>query len=436
MIREYLRFCADTEPPASYHLWSFVTCVAAKLGRNVWFPFGGDHIYPTMYTMLVGAPGTRKSTAINRARKILQASGFSRFSFEKTSKQKFLLDWEAECAAYKDTKAGFDELLAKNIVEDSANEIFVCADEMLDFLGPNNLEFLMLFTTLWDGKESYSERLKNSKSTTITKPTCSMLGGLTTTNLQLAMPPEASGSGFLSRVLLVYGEPTRRRVTFPAPPNQADLDKFCKFFQELEVLKGAVTMTPEAMAAIDGIYQDWEPLHDSRLVYYSSRRMTHLLKLCQVVCACNLTLELTFDHVVQANTILSAAEANMHMALGEYGRSKLSDATQRIISALESAGGPLGGQELYKAVSQDIDRYGDLIIILQNLMRADRIVQAGNKFMLKARKLSANGRFIDYAKWLPEVTNEQHTSIPLSLFGDTDSSTGNSEGLDSLIQGL
>ena len=44
--------------------------------------------------MLIGHPGARKSAAIKAARKIISGAGYSTYSAEKTSKEKFLLDLE------------------------------------------------------------------------------------------------------------------------------------------------------------------------------------------------------------------------------------------------------------------------------------------------------------------------------------------------------
>src|SRR5205814_9631083 len=85
-----------TEPPYVYRRWSLLSGVATLLGRQCWVQFGVDQIFPNMYVMLVGNPGTRKSTAIKGIVKVLAATGFTAFSADKTNKQKFVMHLTGE----------------------------------------------------------------------------------------------------------------------------------------------------------------------------------------------------------------------------------------------------------------------------------------------------------------------------------------------------
>src|SRR3990172_5559706 len=88
----YFKYVEGTEPPAVFHRWSIVGCIGAYLGRQMWLPFGGSRLFPNQYIMFVSDPGTRKSTAIKRAAKLIGAAGFDKFGAQKTSMEKFLLD--------------------------------------------------------------------------------------------------------------------------------------------------------------------------------------------------------------------------------------------------------------------------------------------------------------------------------------------------------
>ena len=94
LIDAYIEYRAETEPPAIYHRWSMIASVAALLGRRFYIPFGSSHIYPNLYIMLIGGVGTRKSSAIKEATKLIGQAGYKTFSARKTSKEKFLMDLE------------------------------------------------------------------------------------------------------------------------------------------------------------------------------------------------------------------------------------------------------------------------------------------------------------------------------------------------------
>lgn len=407
MIEDYMQHVAESEPPAIFHRWCFLSCTSAALARNVYIPFGGGYIYPNMYVALVGAPGTRKSTAINRCKSLLEGGGFTNFSATKTSKQKFLLDWEASIHS-----TGAESFLDELASVDPVNNILIASDELLDFLGQGNIDFINLLTTLWDNLPLYEERLKNSKSTKIEKPTVNILGGLTPTGLQMALPPESAGTGMMSRMLFVYSESTRRKVAWPHIPSHEERKPFVEYFKRIRGLSGEMKVTPEARELLADIYTDWEQLEDSRLQYYGGRRHTHLLKLCLVVAAMRDTgKQITADVAIEANTILTYTEAVMHLALGEFGKSKYSDAAQAIVAHLEEARGPTSAQVLFKLVSRSVDKFNDFAEVLKTLVRSDRIQCVGTSYIAKKRNVKVNTSYVDFAKYIPENPRNEHAIL-------------------------
>jgi hypothetical protein len=72
-LNDYLQMVEDTESPRIFHIWSALFAISASLGRRCWLPFGTFDTYPNLYVLLVGTPGTRKTTAANQSKKILRA---------------------------------------------------------------------------------------------------------------------------------------------------------------------------------------------------------------------------------------------------------------------------------------------------------------------------------------------------------------------------
>jgi hypothetical protein len=410
VINQYLNYTKDTEPPVNFHRWAFLSCVAAGLGRNVWMQFGPDKIFPHMYIMLVGAPGTRKSTSISRASKLLRDSGFGSFAFNKSSKQKFLEDFalgfEMTTPDGKfNMSAALDTALATMTdKEELVQNAFICADEFIDFIGSGNFDFISLLTKFWDAPPFYDERFKNSQSVRVVNPTVNILGGITPTNMQLSMPAEVIGHGFLSRFVLVYGEPTGRRITFPKVPKPEDTDAIVALITKATRIKGEIKLSAHAEAMLDEIYQAWQPLDDVRLQYYCGRRLTHLFKLCLVLCALDETLLMTVDHVIEANSILTYTELSMEKALGEFGKSQFSAASAKVLTALEIHDKPLTIDELYKACANDVSKFQDMTTILVNLTRAGKIICINNCFILKKATLSVDALHVNLEKFIPEYS--------------------------------
>jgi len=427
----YFEYVKDTEAPLMFHRWSLTACVGATLGRQYWLNFGAlGRIFPNCYIMLVGNPGARKSSAIKSAKRRLASAGFANFSANKTTKEKFLLDLEGlpEEPRYDirtDRRAPpsnratemltpEDVLRSLEISSDTGDhdgvprEVFICADEFNEFAGNGNIDFLSLLGDLWDWDDElkcYTYRLKNSKSLAIYQPTISILGGNTHTGLQNAFPSDAIGQGFLSRMLLIFSEPSGRKIAFPSEPPEAVRNGISSHLGQIkEAVKGEAKMTGKAKRALETIYQTWPELEDYRFKHYSTRRFPHLLKLTLICAAMRLSTEIDLEDVLLANTMLSHAENQMPKALGEFGKSRNSDAAQAIMNKLYEANKPLSTADLWKVVSRDLEKREQLPDILSGLQQAKKIlfVKEANGFLPVQRPVNTAALYVDY-KLLAEM---------------------------------
>lgn len=398
----YLEYTDNTESPKIFHRWAAIAGIGAFLGRQYYFQHGHFTIYPNVYSMLIGSPGTRKSTAIKLMRKILVETGYNTIAADKSTKEKFLLDLAGE----KDegALATPEELLDQNLFGDSNAqdcEMFIMADEFNDFFGNGNIEFISLLGTLWDYSGVYRNRIKNGKSVSINNPTVSILGGNTPTGFSIAFPTEILGQGFFSRILLIYGEPNGKRIPFPKPP---DPDQTRAIVDTLRSIKqtayGVATLTPTAQRLLERIYQLPNAIDDVRFESYSTRRFTHLLKLCLISSAARGANGITERDVIGANTILSYTEQLMPKALGEFGKAKHSDVTHKIVQLLDSTSRVLTYKEIWKHVSSDLEKMSDLSTLLQNLATADKIqlVPGGSGFLPKKKVIEQHdSSVLDYS---------------------------------------
>lgn len=367
----YLRYAGAgvTEPPTVYHRWTAISLIGALLSRSVYFPFGHGQIYPNQYINIMGPPGSRKSTAINIAPKLLKAVGYNRFAADKVSKERFLMDMQNF-----DPIEDPDELLALTI--DAPSECYVVAEEFTDFIGTANLEFLTMLTKLWDNQEEYKQPKIHGACVKVFKPTVNILAGNTPQNFSIAFPPEAMGNGYMSRCLFIHGETTDRKVAFPEPPRKDLFDKLVERLNKIKAtMVGAVAITDEARQIMKEIYEGFTPLEDSRFLHYSTRRYTHLIKLCMVCCCANLRMRIEKADVILANTILCRAEHFMPSALGEYGRGKSSGQAAAVMDVLSKALNPLSLNQMWKLVSRDFSKLAELIDVVKNLERAEKIQQ-------------------------------------------------------------
>ncbi len=396
-----------------FHRWAITACIGAWMGRQVWIPFGSSRIFPTQFVMFIGDPGSRKTTAINMARDVLRSTGYKAFAAKRTSKEKFLIDLAGEPeelpSGRPNTRTALEELDAMSVLgthDNTPREVLICADEFNNFMGPANLEFQSILGELWDWDDKeldYSHRLKNSRDINIFQPTVSILAGNTPSNFALCFPPASIGQGFMSRLLLIHGEGTGRKITFPDDLEERKKEELTR---QLLLMKrdihGEIKIDKQARDMLDTIYRTWPELEDLRFKHYSTRRFTHLLRLCIVYACARISQTIEALDVVRANTALAYAETLMPKALGELGKAKGSEAANKIMQALFAARTPLTMQYLWKITRSDLDKPQDLTQVLSNLQYADQIqaCATGEKGMMgylpKTKIIDRKILYIDY----------------------------------------
>lgn len=409
MFELYLDFVKDTEPPVILHRWSFLSCLGAALGQQCWVPFGATRIFPNQYVMLIAEPGARKSTAIKRARKLFSRAGYTQFAAEKTTKEKFLLDLEG-LEDLDDGKLSHS-LVMENILGSGVNdcepkEVFIVADEFNDFMRCGDMEFQAMLGSLWDYDDEdtpYKQRLKNSKSISIYQPTVNLLGGNTHTGFSEMFPPQAIGQGFLSRVLMIFSEPSGRRIAWPTQPDTGQERALISAIHKVRAeFLGPILPSLQAKQALEVLYNSYEGFSDMRFTAYFTRRYTHLLKMCMLCAAAELKPEIGIKEVILANTILRYAEHFMPRALGEFGKAKNADVATKILSLLTKENRVIDIPEIWKQVSSDLDGIAELDRVLQGLSQAGKIqwIPKGSAgvtgYTIIRKSLKSTDNYVDY----------------------------------------
>lgn len=394
-LNDYLEMVEDTESPRLFHIWQAIFNMSCALGRRTWLPFGPFNIYPNHFVLLVGTPGTRKSTAAGIGKKVLKSATGVRFAPQDTAghRQGLVIamqgdgDKSKEFLASAQLGAADNSLMslsdlqevtndpeeeeAKFVAEADKHHIAVVATEFSRFIGQNNIQMLDFLTTMWDG-DDYEYQTKSGR-TTLNNPLINLIGCTTPTSIANSLPPAAGGQGFLSRMILVYGARKYKSVPRPAAP---PLDVLGRVKESLHYayfnMAGAFHETKEARAYSESLYTYPLEISDSRFGYYDERRYIHLTKLAMVLSAASGRMELVKDDYEEAHKILRATERGMPDALGEFGMNPLAVLKQEMLEALRSAQGPVTLDELVGLFHRDA-RSHEITEVLNDLKRMNQV---------------------------------------------------------------
>lgn len=381
----YLQYTGGTEVPATFNRWSAIGMVGAWLGRQVYCKFGPTKLYPNQYIKLMGSPGTKKSTAIKGAKKLLKEAGYDSFAGEKISKEKYLLD-----LGTAETTAGMGDILDQNLwgADDTSEtrESWIVADEFNDFFANNILEFCSTLGVFWDYDGVYENRIKNGQSVVIPNPTISILGGNTQTAFAQAFPSEAVGQGFFSRVLAIYSKPTGVKIPWPREPDAKERQWLVERLQEMRSFHiGEMEYGEGVREIVAKMYVNWEKIDDVRFESYGQRRQTHLLKLSLLHAAARLSPVIEIEDCVKANTLLYHAERFMPNAFGEFGASRVSSQIHKVLQILDSSVG-MTTPEIWAQVQTDFDSIDQFVKTISGMQHAGKIQTHGDK-ILPVRKV-------------------------------------------------
>lgn len=304
--------------------------------------------------------------------RLLKKSGYKYFAPERMSRQTFLGEMVRLNESSMDSM-DLDDLLDTKLGEE-VTEMTVHAREFLDFIGQSDKDYLLLLTNLYDNLDAYNNPKMTSKTVDVPNPTVNILGAATPENLNMAFPSNIMDTGTLSRILFIYSPPVKDKILIPTGSINESAEGICiDRLEKIKKLKGAMELSEDAHTILDGIYKSAQPLEDQRFTYYFGRRLTHLIKLCMLIAASRLSLIISDDDVLKANTILCAAELNMPKGLGHFGFSRNSLIIHNIINYIDSRLEPVAYADVFKVFVSDFNKHSDFVATMNDLITGAKL---------------------------------------------------------------
>jgi hypothetical protein len=335
-IGGFLELTSELRTTPEFRLWSAISAVAAGLERRVFTEIMGRPAYPNMYIVLIGKPGSGKTTAIMEARGIVRRFNPIILTPPRITNSAFI------------TLLSKEGLTRRPLTVSGApyfhHSVTGMIDEMSVFLREGDREFQDDLADLFDNPEVWENRTQIRQREPVTNAWFNLICGTTPSKFPKIVTPESFDQGFASRLILVYSDNTLDAPLWGGK-NQAESDDkrtrrealqsdLVHDFEQIGQAQGEFIWSKEARA----FFEDWYsrgltpyPM-DSRLEDYCSRRVLHVAKLAMIVCASERDeMIITLDDIKAAKKILLDVESRMHKAIEDIGSNPILQATQKTV---------------------------------------------------------------------------------------------------------
>ena len=252
-LKEYHRYTEGQESPDTFHFWVGLSMIASTLERNVWVDMSYYVLYPNLYIILVSdAAICRRTTAVRIGVKILEQQEKPPYIFAQKITPEALIG--ALCNQCKIDADG-------NILQDST--AVVVAEELSVFLGKEAYAsgLIASLTSLYDCGDEWPYETR-SRGVEIAYNTCvNMIGASSPEWLRLAIPADAVGGGFTSRIVFVYQYRSEKVIAFP------------KLTDEQKVAKENLVHDLSLIRRLHGTFKFSKDAHAWYVKWYKGHRM-------------------------------------------------------------------------------------------------------------------------------------------------------------------
>lgn len=371
---EYITPVSDA--PENFLFWSAVTVISATLKRHVWYLRGLRKMYPNLYTVLVGKPGTGKGEAANPAIDILSEANTANILSDRLTME-FILERLAK---------GFQSKIHTStggFTFGTESTALIYSPEMsILIMSPRTT--LPTMADLWDCRErpfDYGTRYKGSY--VIEKPGVSLFACSAEEWLARTIPNEAVGGGFTRRVNYVHSKTVFRNKPWPITSNSgSSRSDLISDLRHISSLRGEFNLDGAAKPLFEKYYRSSkaDEFDDEATALYKNTKWVHITKLAMA-----LSLSRDDDLVIAVQDMLMAENRinkvieSLPLVFRAVGESDLVSAADKVLRFLELHG---------NASIKDILRvnwkhvtYDTLMVILTTLIQGGLVKEEarGNK---------------------------------------------------------
>lgn len=297
-FRLYHDYTKLSEPPPNFHAWSAIAVISALLGKKCFMPQGLFTVFPNLYVILVGDPGTRKSTAMNVAKRLTKLVERVPIAPESSTREALIDDMAKNKVTW--------EMDGKDI---SYWQSSAFVGELEQFFGGKHINSQMVgfLTAIWDEPE-FKERTRKGGEVKIRNPYFSLLGCCTPGWMNDKLKNDVISDGFSRRGIFVLEKNLNCSNPDPVitPEEEAALVLLEKEVQRIFLVAGRFSYTTEArflwIAEYNKIREEAKHYSTKVQHYFSSKHI-----LAQKIAMC-LSAATRNDRIIDSIVLRAAFE--------------------------------------------------------------------------------------------------------------------------------
>ncbi len=370
-LRAYLVYTYPTAPPEVFHKWSAITAVAGALQRRVWVQYDEFSLYPNMYNILIGPPGSMKSTAMRIGQKMLMTLPGFNYSVDSISREKLIDDIKAS---------------SKN----GQSALTVYCSEFSSFFSTSGPEMAVFLTDIYESPDVWVHRTKTQQISQVNNACLNLMACTQPETMAKSLPLHSVGMGLTSRIPFIFADTPRER-DWRGNKDQEQIDMRDHLLNDLKVistLAGEMNFAPDADKAYNEWYKPFQQnlpsaTNDERLRPYFSRKHTHLMKVCMVLSAMRRdTLVMTMEDLTDAHSLLDEIESRMSLAFLGFGGSITANPMAKITEVLYYKATWMELAELLDIMKRDVRRmeFDECLATLIATNAVEETIQGGKRY--------------------------------------------------------
>ena len=330
-LKDYVE---ETEAPRRFWLWGGIFTICSALQRKVWLPYGIENIYPNLYIMLVGPPGSRKAGPLSLSKQMLLDLGLP-VSADSSSKRALTKELaEISKGSHFDFKGKPRPQCPMAII----------SKEMSSLLAVDPKGMIEVLTDLFDSHDKWQYKTSGEGQDYLYGVCLSCFIATTPTWLEANLPHEAIGGGYTSRHIIITDTGIHKPVAIPRELDPKLYSMLVHDLNKISILTGEFSWGTGARDYFTDWYENElskkpKQIKDERLHGFIARMHIHVLKAAMALrVSYSDSLILNSDDIGHAIDMVDGALVVMGSALGGHGRSKVGGDIEKLLARIQLAG--------------------------------------------------------------------------------------------------